>query len=94
MKVKPNINQSEGTSKPPLPQPSAPATSGLSVEILQQPVPKLPHEADQSTRDQETEIRPEMLQAEPDVGAGMQDTDRSPVVNEVYRGQKSQSKPA
>ena len=88
MKVKPNINQSEGTSKRPLPQASAPATSGLSVEILQQPVPRLPHEADQSTRDQETEIRPEMLQAEHDVGAGMQDTDRSPVVNEVYQEQK------
>ncbi|GEM_PF-3969598 len=88
MKVKPNINRSDETSKPPLPQPSPRANSGLSVEILQQPVPKLPHEADQSTSNQETEIRPEMLQAEHDVEAGMQDTGRSPVVNEVYKRQK------
>lgn len=64
------------------------ANSDLSVEILQQPVPKLPHEADQSTRNKETEIRPEMLQAKRDVESGMQDTGRLPVVNEVYRRQK------
>ncbi len=62
--------------------------SDLEVEILQQPVPKLPHEADQSTSNQEAEIRPEMIQAGKDIAAKMQDTGRSPVVHEVYKRQK------
>ncbi len=68
--------------------PTETSTSSLSVEILQQPVPKLPHEADQSTRNQDTEIWPEIIQAGDDVAAGLKDTDRSPVVNEVYKRQK------
>ncbi len=64
------------------------SSSSLTVEILQQPAPKLPHEADQSTRNQQTDIRPEILQAADDVAAGLKDTGRAPVVNEVYKRQK------
>ena len=88
MSTKSTIESLQETAKSPLQQPPTPATSGLSVEILQQPVPKLPHEADQSTANQETEIRPEMIQAKRDIEAGLQDTGRLPVVNEVYKRQK------
>ncbi len=81
-------NQEEETAKSQLRQSSVAAASTLSVEILQHPVSNLPHEADQSTKNQETEIRPEMLQAEQDIESGMQDTGRSPLVDEVYRRQK------
>jgi hypothetical protein len=88
MKPKADTTPEDPRSKRAMRPPAVSAPSVLSVEILQHPVPKLPHEADQSTTNQQTEIRPEMLQAERDLEAGMQDTGRSPVVNEVYRRQK------
>lgn len=81
-------NPNDETAKPPMRNSATPAAATLSVEILQQPVSKLRHEADQSTKDQETEIRPEMIQAEHDLQAGMQDTSRSPNLDTVYRRQK------
>ncbi len=83
-----NIGHHEKAVKPVAQDPYDSSSSSLSVEILQKSVPKLPHEADQSTRDQETEIRPEIIQAGEDIAAGMKDTDRAPVLNEVYKGQK------
>ena len=86
--MKPDPNDGNDVAAPKPPQSTAPVASNLSVEILQQSVPKLPHEADQSTTNQETEIRPEMMQAEHDLQAGIKDTSRAPKVNEAYRRQK------
>ena len=72
-------------------QTGALAARDLSVEILQKTVDKLPHEADQSTGNQKTEVRPEIVQAKHDIETGQQDTDRAPVTNEVYRRQKRRS---
>ena len=88
MSTSPHKNHSDDSAKPPLKESSVPSNSDLNVEILQQSVPKLPHETDQSTSNQETDIRPEMLQAGKDINAGVQDTGRLPVVHEVYKRQK------
>ena len=81
--------QARNPFDPPKNQSNDLSASSLSVEILQQPVPKLPHEADQSTRDQDAPVRPEIIQAADDVKAGLKDTGRAPVVNEVYKRQKT-----
>ena len=82
-------NLNAETAKPPPKPPRVPAPDTLSVKILQKPVPKLPHEADQSTRDQKSELRPEIVQAAHDLTARLQDTGRAPLADEVYRRQKS-----
>ena len=88
MSDKINVGQNDKAANPLERPPTDTSSSSLSVEILQQPAPKLPHEADQSTRNQKTDVRPEIVQAADDVAAGLKDTGRSPAVNEVYKRQK------
>ena len=46
--------------------------------------PRLPHERDESSDSQQTMPQPVMQQAAEDLQRGLQDTDRGPVMDEVY----------
>lgn len=57
--------------------------------------PRLPHEHDESADSQHTEEpSPEMKQAHADLERGLVDTDRSPVIDEVYHRTVRSSTPA
>jgi len=49
--------------------------------------PRLPHEHDESADSQSSEPRADMIQAHADVERGLVDTDRGPVIDEVYEHQ-------
>lgn len=58
------------------------------------PVPRLPHERDESSDSQiDDEVRPIMRQAHDDVVAGRVDTDRGVPMQEAYQRQKEARAP-
>jgi len=87
------MNQ-RATPKPPAAAPGAPApkvedptpgrASHTTPEVQGQPAPRLPHERDESSDSQTSAPQPIIEQARQDVRRGLVDTDRGPVLNEVY----------
>ena len=57
----------------------------VSLSILKEPVPKLPHERDESAASQTSEPRQVIQNAAADLKRGQKDTDRSAEMNQVYR---------
>jgi len=51
--------------------------------------PRLPHEHDESSDSQVSDVRPVMKQAHDDVTAGKVDTDRGPPMHDAYQRQKA-----
>ncbi|MBX3619982.1 MAG: hypothetical protein KF891_08360 [Rhizobacter sp.] len=59
------------------------------------PVPRMPHERDESSDSQLNEEPPELMRrAHDDVDAGRVDTDRGPPMNDTYQRQKETPLPA
>lgn len=59
------------------------------ASIDKKPVPRLPHERDESSDSQDDSgVRPEMQKAHDDLEAGRMDTDRGVPMNEAYQQQK------
>ncbi|HZE92600.1 MAG TPA: hypothetical protein VE029_12970 [Rhizobacter sp.] len=54
-----------------------------------QPAPRLPHEHDESSDSQTSEVRPIIQQAHDDLEAGMVDTDRGVPMDQAYQQQKN-----
>jgi hypothetical protein len=61
--------------------------------INKKPVPRLPHERDESSDSQVDEVQPIMRQAHDDVVAGRVDTDRGAPMQEAYQRQKETRAP-
>jgi hypothetical protein len=60
--------------------------------IDSQPVPRLPHERDESSDSQTGGVRPIMRQAHDDLASGKVDTDRGAPMNTAYQRQKTPKK--
>ncbi|PPE69844.1 hypothetical protein IS481_05840 [Caldimonas thermodepolymerans] len=82
-----------GSSSPPR-RTAAPVTRRKTGETTanaaQRRLPRLPHERDESS-DSQDQLAPEQLermqQAGEDLARGLEDTDRGPVMDKVYREQ-------
>jgi hypothetical protein len=88
------MNQ-RATPKPPAAAPKDPAptkvedptpgrSSHTTPEVKGRLAPRLPHERDESSDSQTSAPRPVIEQARQDVRRGLVDTDRGPVLDEVY----------
>lgn len=65
-----------------------------SPSIKQKPVPRLPHEHDESSDSQSSdEVQPIIQQAHDDVVAGRVDTDRGLPMDRAYQRQKEPAAP-
>lgn len=65
-------------------------TGNTTANVTQHRVPPLPHERDESADSQELQKpdqREVMQQARDDIEHGLEDTDRGPVLDKVYREQ-------
>lgn len=63
-------------------------TGGTTANVTHHRVPRLPHERDESADSQELQEpgqREVMQQASDDIEHGLEDTDRGPVLDRVYR---------
>ena len=70
--------------------PTSPENSGnTQVSIGQQPVPRLPHERDESADSQVSPPRKVIQQAAIDIKRGLKDTDRAAEVNATYKKLKA-----
>ncbi len=59
------------------------------TSIDKQPVPRLPHEHDESSDSQTDGVRPIIQQAHDDLASGKVDTDRGAPMDEAYQRQKN-----
>lgn len=67
--------------------------ANVRVSIGQEPVPRLPHERDESADSQVSELRAVIQQAAKDIQRGLVDTDRGEQVNRTYAKLKANPKP-
>jgi hypothetical protein len=68
---------------------------GQTIPLIDgEKVPRLPHERDESADEQQTVPRKVIQQAAEDIERGLVDTDRGPVVDEVYEKQVRRSEGA
>jgi hypothetical protein len=65
--------------------------SKIGVSVNQTPVPRLPHERDESADGVGSEPRKPIQQAAADIQKGLKDTDRSSEVDKTYKKLKSAS---
>lgn len=66
-----------------------------SPSIKQKPVPRLPHEHDESSDSQtQGDVQPIIQQAHDDVMAGRVDTDRGVPMDRAYQRQKERAAPS
>ena len=74
---------------------SARPTGRTSPSIKQKPVPRLPHEHDESSDSQTSdEVQPIIQQAYDDVMVGRVDTDRGVPMDRAYQHQKQHAAPS
>jgi DNA invertase Pin-like site-specific DNA recombinase len=71
---------------------SAKPSGRTQATINAEPVPRLPHERDESSDSQTNGVRPVIQQAHDDLEAGKVDTDRGPPMDEAYQRQKANTK--
>ena len=74
---------------------SARQSGRTSPSIKQKPVPRLPHEHDESSDSQTPgEVQPIIQQAHDDVMSGRVDTDRGVPMEQAYQRQKEHAAPS
>jgi hypothetical protein len=71
---------------------SAKRSGRTQTVINSEPVPRLPHEHDESSDSQTNGVRPIIQQAHDDLESGKVDTDRGTPMHEAYQRQKKSNR--